>query len=223
MNTINILKRKYLQSIELRSLEKFNFTNEEENIINQHVDLFKKIEQKHKIYIKTISSPEMAMSFELAKFIFSYCLIKKPKKVADLGSGFSSFLFRFYKKEVNNELEIYSIDDSADWLIKTKDYLIENGLNIDNLITLTDFIDLKLKNEFDVVLLDLNFVEVRKNYIGFSFDLLKENGFLIIDDVHKVEFLRDVKAFFSSNSRKLINLKKQTYDNFLRFSTGIIK
>ena len=223
MKTINILKRKYLQSIELRSLEKFIFTSEEEKIIKQHVDLFKQIEHKHKIYVKTISSPEMAMSLELANFILSYCLIKKPKKVADLGSGFSSFLFRFYKKEVDNELEVYSIDDSADWLIKTKDYLTDNNLNSDNLYTLTEFINLKLDNEFDVVLLDLNFVEIRRNYIGFSFDLLKDYGFLIIDDVHKVEFLREVKAFFSSGSRKLINLKNQTYDNFLRFATGIIK
>jgi SAM-dependent methyltransferase len=223
MKTINILKRKYLQSIELRSFEKFSFTMDERNIIHQNASLFKEIEKNHKIYINSISSPEMAMSLELANFIFSYCLVKNPKKVADLGSGFSSFLFRFYKENIDNELVAYSVDDSEDWLVKTKDYLLGNKVNVDNLFTLTDFINLKLENQFDVVLLDLNFVEIRKNYIRFSFDLLQEKGFLIIDDVHKVEFLRDVKAFFSSGSRKLINLQKQTKDKFLRFATGIVK
>ena len=50
-------------------------------------------------YVSEISTPGMAISLESSLTILSLLEYFKPKSILDLGSGFSSFLFRLYKKK----------------------------------------------------------------------------------------------------------------------------
>lgn len=215
---INKLKRKILLAYELKGIKDFNFSNEELREINKFPKIFAEIKDKHAGYIKEISSPDMAMSLELAEFLIEYCISTKPNRLIDLGSGFSSFVFRLYQKHINEQAIIYSIDDDEAWLHKTKDYLKNIELNTDNLITLDSLKAMDLNGFFDLVLLDLNFVEKRKLYISYSLDLTKEDGVTIIDDVHKVEFLREVKKRAKAHDSVLFDLKEKTIDSFGRFA-----
>ncbi|MFN4234268.1 MAG: methyltransferase domain-containing protein [Bacteroidia bacterium] len=180
------------------------------------------IEQKYNEYINTISSPEMAISFEMAMFIFKYCVQYKPSKIVDLGSGFSSFILRLYQKMYGNENTIiYSVDDSKEWLLKTKEFIQQQDLNTSNLFFIDEFINVTKNNTFDLVILDLNFVDVRKKYLQFSIDITSDNGLLIIDDVHKIEFLREVKNVLKRNNVHIIDLKNITFDSYGRFALGV--
>ncbi len=178
------------------------------------------IRREHQSYVRTISSPEMAMSLELAIFIFEWCVANEPKTVLDLGSGFSSFIFRLYQKKAKNTVIVWSVDDHDEWLEKTRSYLEEKQVNTDKLLTLNTFLTTETAVKFDCILLDLNFVEIRKDYIQTSMDRLKKNGLLIIDDVHKVEFLRSVKSAALKNSGTLQKLTRYTKDRFGRFAIG---
>ena len=212
------IKRFILIEKELFNISDLNKSNQK-SIIENNKTIFDQIRQKHQSYIRNISSPEMAMSLELANFIMEYCLNNKPKYLLDLGSGFSSYIFRHYQKnDPTGNIVVFSVDDNDDWLAKTKAFLIDEELSTDNLINLNTLTSSNYNNYFDFILLDLNFIEVRKNYIKYTTDLLKINGFAIIDDVHKVEFLREVKKISNQNNLKLTNIRKKTIDFFGRFA-----
>ncbi len=121
-------------------------------------------------------------------------------------------------KKNDSNIEVFSVDDNSEWLKKTESYLEEHTLSTHNLFPLSTFINLQLKNSFDLILLDLNFVEVRKDYLHFSIDLLGENGMLIFDDAHKIEFLREIKKAVKDYPGHLCSIKKNTIDSFGRFS-----
>lgn len=220
MMLINKIKKSILYIIELYSIpviSEFNVFNKKTNKNNK--SLFDEIKLKHKEYIQTISMPEMAISMELSNFVIAYCLKNKSIKILDLGSGFSSYVFRLYQKYFKkNNIIVYSVDDNDRWLEKTKEYLKNQELNIENLYHLDDLKQLELNNFFDVVLLDLNFVEIRKKYIQFSANLINEKGVVIIDDIHKIEFLREIKKTAKINNYKLYNIQKNTIDLFGRFA-----
>lgn len=193
------------------------------NLYKENILLFEEINITHKEYVSSISSPEMAMSLELANFIFAYCLKNKPETLLDLGSGFSSYVFRLYQKHSNKPVRVDSVDDHDEWLAKTKDFLINQKVNTEHLYNLIFFKNNAQEPYYDMILLDLNFVEKRKNFIEFSIDLLKPTGILVIDDVHKIEFLREVKAKAKKNNCNLFNIKNQTKDSFGRFSILLTK
>jgi len=167
-------------------------------------------------YVKEVSSPEMAVSLELSDFILGLCEQNKYKKLLDLGSGFSSFVFRDYAAR-NPDVKVFSVDDNDDWLNKTREYLTGYSLSLNDMITLNKFVESK-ESQFDLVLLDLNFVEIRKNYIQFSVDCCKPGGLIIFDDVHKLEYAEEIIKQTASLPVKLFGPKKQTLDRFGRYS-----
>lgn len=220
MKLLSKFKENILLQKELLNIPYYDDVSETQSAATK--SLFQTVRSKHAAYIKNVSSPGMAMSLELAFFILSFCIKNKPALLLDLGSGFSSYIFRLYQKhETSKNVEIYSVDDNKQWLDKTKAFLAAEGLNTNNVITLEQLSENgKL---FDCILLDLNFIEVRKDYIKFSADLLQENGLAIIDDVHKIEFLREVKKIAKQNNYKLFNIKKNTIDDFGRFAIVLTK
>src|SRR5688572_28834496 len=114
-------------------------------------------------YVKEISRADMAASFQLAALLRFFCSRTPKKKIVDFGSGFTSFVLRDYAK-ADHSIKVWSVDDDAQWIEKTRAYLKYHQLNDNNLIMLTEFIS-SGEADFDLALLDLNFVEVRKNYI----------------------------------------------------------
>lgn len=217
------IKGEILQFKELYGIKKSDPYEKYLSTKSEYKTLFDEVKRKHSEYVSSISSPDMAMSLELAFFILSNCLKTKPQSLLDLGSGFSSYIFRLYQKNSTSPVNVYSIDDHDEWLNKTKIYLAEQKLSTEHLFNLDYFLQNSQGLLFDFILLDLNFVEKRKEYIDFSINILKPTGVLIIDDVHKIEFLRQVKEKSKHNSCKLINIKNQTKDSFGRFSILLTK
>lgn len=91
----------------------------------------KKDEYKHKIlptyedYITKVSTEIMAISLELYVFCILICDIIRPQKVVDFGSGYSSYVFRSLTSITGEDYQptIWSVDDSAEWIDKTKTFL----------------------------------------------------------------------------------------------------
>jgi predicted O-methyltransferase YrrM len=214
---MNSIKRRLLQIRELYGIKAFDLKKQAETLPH-YTELSEKIKREHADYVQKVSSPEMAMSLELALFLLRYCLAHQPKHLLDLGSGFSSYVFRLYREAIGDEVIVYSVDDHAEWLEKTRHYLENAELNTEHLYELTALQGQHLDGYFDLVLLDLNFVEVRKDYIAYSAQVTAKNGIVIIDDVHKVEFLREVKRHAAILQSGLRNIRKQTLDTFGRFA-----
>ena len=83
-------------------------------------------------YVTSVSTADMAVSLPIASLCLALCRIEHPKRILDLGSGFSSFIFRMHATELGG-CEVYSADDSAEWLHKTRDYLITKQMPATNL------------------------------------------------------------------------------------------
>jgi hypothetical protein len=97
MSFIDQLKRSLLQRKELAGIPRFEKIPAAVTTSEEYLRLREQIALKHAAYIREVSSPEMAMSLELAHFLLGWCLWKQPKHLLDLGSGFSSYVFRLYR------------------------------------------------------------------------------------------------------------------------------
>src|SRR5690348_5146340 len=55
------------------------------------------LEAEHRAYVREVSSPEYTISLGLAAFLLALCRSRRPGRILDLGSGFSSYLFRLHQ------------------------------------------------------------------------------------------------------------------------------
>lgn len=167
-------------------------------------------------YVKDVSRADMAASLELGAALLALCRTHRWKKLLDLGSGFSSYVFRLYARE-SSGVEVYSVDDDAEWLKRTMSYLAANELSTEHLMHLDDFLS-QGNNSFDCILHDLNFVEVRVKYVQHVLERLSPEGLLIFDDVHKTDYRIDLMKQLRSQGGNMYSLKPITLDRFGRFS-----
>ena len=130
----------------------------------------KKDEYKHKIlptyeeYISKVSSEIMAISLELSVFCILMCDMIRPNKIVDFGSGYSSYIFRSLTTIIGEDYQptIWSVDDSEEWIIQTKNFLSSYNISSDNVIIWDAFIKQNLCT-FDFILYDLGGFEFRKD------------------------------------------------------------
>lgn len=172
-------------------------------------------------YVDKISSPEMAASLELAALLLTICQLSGYRKLLDFGSGFSSFVFRLYAKETPGVI-VFSVDDDPSWLKKTRKFLMDNRVEVDQLMTLEEF-QKTGESEFDCVLHDLNLVEVRINHLDQIMRLINKKGLVILDDIHKPDYFIQVLSKLENTNHKIFSLKPFTLDGYGRFSVGVIK
>lgn len=172
----------------------------------------------HQKYVSEVSSPEMAASLELCAWMAQLCGNAKFKTLADLGSGFTSYVLRRYAQPSSS---VWSVDDSAPWLEKTRTYLQRQGVN-DAGLSLPDafYAD---ETRFDFILLDLNFVEERIHHVERVLAKTKPGGLVIFDDVHKIDYQQALLRKLSGHQGTLIDLTPVTYDRFKRFAWAFIK
>jgi len=175
----------------------------------------KELEIYYKEYIEQISGDYMAISLELATFLLVTCEILKPKNILDLGSGFSSFVFRYYQARADIKPTVWSFDDNSEWLDKTKQFLSAHNLSVDNLIIWSSFSNYK-NHRFDLISHDLGNMDLRKKTFEDALSVLGHNGVLILDDIHKYENF--VRNFLQKTNCKYYNLKYYTKDKFNRYS-----
>lgn len=172
-------------------------------------------------YVQEVSRADMAASLQCMVFLENMCRLNSFKKLLDLGSGFSSYVFRDYAKN-DASINVWSVDDNPQWIEKTREYLRHHQLSDNNLVLLEEFISAE-ETDFDLVLLDLNFVEMRKNYIRLAVECCRPGGMIVFDDVHKPEFMFEVLQQSRYLPIKLYDLQDLTFDQFGRYALLAIK
>lgn len=213
------------------SLELYDSSIDEEklNKLDQRLTNKQAIENCKKIleptfleYISTISEEAHAMSLEQAAFLLNLCKSMNPKSVVDLGSGFSSYVLRFYSR--TSPIEVYSVDDNAIWLEKSKHFLQAYNLDIDRMILAEDYFTDPIKSVPDLIYYDLGNMETRKYYLSKVLDFFSVNRdtLLIIDDIHKTDFRNYAIKTLKERSLTFYNLKKSTGDKFGRHALLVI-
>jgi hypothetical protein len=174
------------------------------------------LEPYYNRYIKEVSVANMAASLELSASLLSMCQAANYKKLVDLGSGFTSFVLRYYAKS-HRDVEVYSVDDSKEWLEKTGEYLRTSDVGVERLMTFEDFINGKFSN-FECIVHDLNFVEERIKHVTRLLSLLSSKGILILDDMHKPDYRHQVLHKLKTEPFDVYELRELTIDSFGRYA-----
>jgi hypothetical protein len=175
----------------------------------------------HEIYISSISNPVMAISLELSILIIFLCNMVKPKRILDLGSGFSSFLFNYYSIHAISKPAIYSVDDNLEWLQKTDIFLKNFNLEPENLISWEDFNKSKYE-KFDLVLHDLGSMQLRKESLKNIVPLVNHGGILLLDDMHLIPYGPFARNVLIQLGFEYYNLKYYTKDKINRFAYLVV-
>jgi predicted O-methyltransferase YrrM len=162
------------------------------------------------------ASPELVA---LLSVLFESC---KPSRAVDLGSGFSSFVLRTLASRVEEDVEIWSVDDSAEWRQKTQDYLEELDHQTQNLLTWDDFIA-NNPGDFDLVLHDMGSMEFREQTLRQALDLAKPGGLVILDDVHKPAYRKAAMAVLEELGLEWFSLREWTRDPLTRYAWLVIR
>jgi predicted O-methyltransferase YrrM len=177
------------------------------------------LRQAYEQYVGEVSSPAMAISLETAFFLSILCSGIQPKRILDLGSGFSSYVFRLFAAG-RDDVTVWSVDDDGRWLDRTRDYLLKHGLSAANLSLWADFAQVPTRPaEFDLVFHDLGAMQLRQNVLELVFDLADDpDGVMILDDMHKLPYAKHVRALVRRRSLRYFDLLPFTLDQYQRFS-----
>jgi len=168
-------------------------------------------------YISDISTMDMAVSWETSNFLYTIARKKRPRKILDLGSGFSSYVLRSYSLNVQNKALVYSVDDNDLWLEKTQSFLANNGMPIDRLSTWAHF-QKHNRYKFDLIFHDLGSMKMRAKSLPFVLGLLEEGGVVVLDDMHKRDYRPVAKKEISKAGLSLYSGYKYSLDEITRFS-----
>ncbi len=169
-------------------------------------------------YISEISSEIMASSLELSIFLLFMCDMVRPKKILDLGSGFSSFLFRLHALNAQEKPLICSVDDSEEWLVKTAGFLTTHQLPSTNLMTWDAFSG-QDSGPFDFIFYDLGPFEFRKDSLKRVLEKMTgPRGIIILDDMHSADYGLFVKRSLKGTRFRAYDTGCYTRDHYSRYS-----
>ncbi len=178
----------------------------------------KELQPYYKEYVSKISPADMVLSLELSCLLHTLCKIKAPQVLIDLGSGFSSFVLRLYALHANTSVTVYSIDDNSVWLERTRAFLVKHQLNSNMLLTWSEFCNMN-RPKADIVLHDLGSVSKRSETLENALGLIQDDGFLILDDIHKDGYNIEARKTVSRLGFHLWSLRHYTLDTFGRFAS----
>jgi hypothetical protein len=172
-------------------------------------------------YIKTVSCPDVAISLELACVLWFILKATRPAVIVDLGSGFSSYVFRLYQSccdDNKNNCRVFSCDDNPYWLDRTSDFLTSKHLPISDLLLWEDFLRKHGNLHCDFVLYDMGHMPARLQALPRVLDLCHSNTTLIVDDIHKSAMRRATLDNVRLRKLQCYDLARFTYDRFGRYS-----
>ncbi len=130
-------------------------------------------------YVPAVSKAVYACSLPIAHYLWNLCEERKPRRLLDIGSGFSSYVLRAWAEA--NGAEHWCIDSDAEWLDKTRLFLTAHDLDWHHATTWDRAADWAL-DPFDLVFFDVNAIASRSWYLRKALDMVADGGVLIADD-----------------------------------------
>ncbi|MGH2452641.1 MAG: hypothetical protein ACRDF5_02615 [bacterium] len=169
----------------------------------------------YQTYVSTMSTARMAISLQLATFLSFVCDLTRPTRLLDLGSGFSSFVFRRYQAASDTPVEVWSVDRSAQWLESTRTFLAAQNVSTTHLETWDTF-SARTLPPFDVVFYDLG--RERGRFFPVAISFCASTGLFIVDDLQMNRYRRAVLKDLQGTPHAFFSLWFYTHDRFGRFA-----
>ncbi len=169
-------------------------------------------------YTRDVSDPRFALSLETCAVLDAICRCHLPARILDLGSGFSSWVFRRYQSDRGPGVSVKSVDDDPSWLGRTHGFLAAEGLPVDGLCDLRS-LDAEDTGAYDLVCYDLGNMETRARELPRSLSFARPGtGVVIVDDVHYDDYRAVVETELRRRGVRATTLRNMTIDRMGRFS-----
>lgn len=175
------------------------------------------LDEGYVTYKQEISSGGSAASLRLSALLLAICRLAKPRRVIDFGSGFTSYVLRRYQSERASSVVAYSVDDSSEWLARTRQYLIANGLMAENLFDWPSFED-RRDFSYDLSVLDIRPIQRRLELLPKLMSNLPDGGMVLVDDLHKPHLKQPLLEMVERQGWKCIGLRDLTLDEYGRYA-----
>jgi predicted O-methyltransferase YrrM len=172
------------------------------------------LQDPYRNYVRTVSDQGMTISLQLACLLYFLSERLEPRVILDLGSGFSSYVFRHYARS-RPGTTVYSVDDHDYWLSQTSLHLRQNGLSDRDLLTWRDLSCQPLTA--DLILHDLGSSDTRCRMMLELARFMNPATTVILDDVHKRPIREAAKALVRTQGLRVVDLTPLAYDDFGRF------
>lgn len=169
-------------------------------------------------YIENVSEAAHAMSLSAAAYLLCLCRRIKPRRLADLGSGFSSYVLARYAKESSTAVHVESVDDNREWLGRTEGFLERHHLRPWTRTRIWEGFRTEPHPQFDLIFHDLAGGEIREEAMPWVCANVRVGGVAMFDDVHHLSHCTAAKSAATAAGLALYSLHPWTMDNFMRFS-----
>jgi hypothetical protein len=168
-------------------------------------------------YVRHVSPSFMAMSLESARYILWLCETFRPETVCDFGSGFTSYVLRYYAEA--NGATAWSVDDSPEWLAWSARFPERYDLPAKNYVLFQDLPEQK----FELVVYDYSKGETRNGQFAFATSLLTAPGLIVYDDAQHEE--HQMKMFDAARQYglELFDMSSVTKDQARRWAALGVK
>lgn len=168
---------------------------------------------KHASYTKKVSTPVMAVSLEAASVLEALIILEQPTLIADLGSGFSSYVVR----QAPGSASAISVDDDPEWLQASRDFVAaELGDRSAEFVDLRTWRESDPSMRYDLIFHDMGSMEVRAETLDLVADRVAPGGLLLLDDVHKSEYGEMAHQLLHSRPFVTYDLRALTLDDMNR-------
>ena len=182
------------------------------------------LDEPYSRYVANVSPAAYAISRPLAGFLWRLAVERRPRRMLDLGSGFSSYVFRRYAAEAGagaGRTEVWSVDDDHTWLSRTRDFLASEGLESRNLLHWSDLGS--LTGDFDLVLHDLGTVASRLTTVHAALGRVSRGGALVLDDMDVEPYRRHVERLLDTAGLAWSAASEETLDDRGRYSVVALR
>jgi glycosyltransferase involved in cell wall biosynthesis len=165
-------------------------------------------------YLARVSGYGMPISFELARFLLAALFERQPPRILDLGSGFSTCVFRLYARLEAYPTTVWSVDHDAVWLEKTGAFLKRHALSAGNLVPWNSFDE----RDFDLILHDLGHMDTRADPLERVLSLARPGGVVVLDDMDRRDYALRVSQAADRAGFDYADLSSATRDGGGRFA-----
>jgi predicted O-methyltransferase YrrM len=166
-------------------------------------------------YVGEVSRAEISCTLGGAALWAAIAEVRKPRAILDLGSGFSSFVFR------KSGARVKSVDDQPAWLERTRAFLAAKRLPVEELCAL-DQLGAADRGAYDLVFYDLGSMETRERHLETALAAAAPAGWIVLDDCHKARFWKQVESARSVARFRLYSLRDYAVDIWGRFSVLLV-
>ena len=174
----------------------------------------------HREYVGEVSSLRMAVSLETAGLLGAIIGLTRPRRILDLGSGFSSYVCRH--PEWGATPDVTSVDDDEQWLDATVAYLDSQGVGSDKVVSWEAF-RLESVPPFDLIFHDLGSMGTRFLALPRVLELGATTGLTLFDDTHKRRYAARLWWTLRQRGLSCHALVSLTRDDLGRYSSVLVR